>query len=486
MRLNKDIFHFEEFSSRIGLKSTGWLLVGFLFSSGCATVSLDAGFDDVKAAVGERTPLQIFWNNGSELDRQAEEKVDSLLRRQLTADDAVQIALLNNRDLQATYADLGVAQADLVQAGLLSNPIFDAAITFPLSGGGSPDLEFGAAMNFLNVFYIPLRKRVAAARFAEAKTRVTGAVIDLAGRVRSAFYAYEADEQMLELRQTIVQALTASFDISRRLHSAGNLSDLDLARDRAQLEAGKLALRSAEIAARQSREELNVLMGLWGRQTEWKSAGRLPEIPDQALETEDIERLALNRSLDLAQARQRIAVAGEELGLTRWTALLPEFSVGPQAERNDGDWEAGPKLEFALPLLDQGQGRAGRAAAELRRAQQEYYAIAVRLRARARSVRDRLEGAADRAAYYREILLPLHERIVNETQLQYNAMQLGPLQLLRAREQQIETAVSYIGALREYWLARADIVQIVSGRLPGQTFAPARGAQTGRSVSEGH
>ena len=112
--------------------------------------------------------------------------------------------------------------------------------------------------------------------------------------------------------------------------------------------------------------------------------------------------------------------------------------------------------------------------------------MAVRLRARARSVRDRLEGAADRAAYYRDILLPLHERIVNETQLQYNAMQLGPLQLLRAREQQIETAVSYIGALREYWLARADIVQILSGRLPGHTLPPARGAQISRSVSEGH
>ena len=225
----------------IGLKNAGWLLLGLSILSGCATVSPDAGFDDVKAAVGERTALQIYWNNGSELDKQADEKLNFVLRRQLTADDAVQIALLNNRDLQAVYADLGVAQADLVQAGVLSNPIFDAAITFPLSGGGSPDLEFGAAMNFLNIFYVPLRKRVAAARFAEAQTRVTGGVIDLAGRVRTSFYVYEADEQMLELRQTIVQALTASFDISRRLHSAGNLSDLDLARDRAQLEAGKLA-----------------------------------------------------------------------------------------------------------------------------------------------------------------------------------------------------------------------------------------------------
>lgn len=454
-------------------KHTKWLLGALLFASGCASMALNAGFDEVRAVVGERTGSQLFWNNGTELDKEAAEKLDSLLKRQLTADDAVQIALLNNRELQAVYSDLGVAQADLVQAGLFNNPIFDAAVKFPVSGG-RPDLELGAAMNFLNIFYMPLRKRVAAARFEEAKTRVTGAVLDFAGRARSTFYAYEAQQQMLELRRTIVEALEASFEIARRLSEAGNITDLDLASERAQFEAAKLALRSAEMSALRSREDLNILMGLWGEQTQWKSAGRLPEIPKQGLETNDLERLALERSLNLVQARQRIIGAGEELDLTRWTTLLPEFTVGPNAERNDGAWEVGPKLDFPIPLFDQGQARTGRAAAELRRFQQEYYALAVRIRAQARQARGRLEGAGERATYYRDILLPLHERIVNETQLQYNAMQLGPLQLLRAREQQIQTAVSYIEALRDYWSARGDLGQILSGRVK-----PANGDQGG-------
>ena len=84
----------------------------------------------------------------------------------------------------------------------------------------------------------------------------------------------------------------------------------------------------------------------------------------------------------------------------------------------------------------------------------------------ARAVQDRIAGARDRALYYRDILLPLRERIVNEAQLQYNAMQIGIFQLLRDREQQIETGVAYVEALREYWLARADLAQIASGRLP--------------------
>ena len=206
------------------LKAAG-LITSLVFLSGCATVDLTAGFSDVSAAVEQRSALKIVWNNGSDLDREAEEKIRFFLRRKLTVDEAVQIALLNNREIQASYSELGVAQADLVQAGLFKNPIFDAAVTFPTSGG-RPDLELTAVMNFLDIFYIPLRKRVAAARLEETKLRVTGTVLDFAGRVRRDFYLHQANEQMLELRQTIVQALSASLDVARRLHEAGNISDL--------------------------------------------------------------------------------------------------------------------------------------------------------------------------------------------------------------------------------------------------------------------
>jgi len=468
-------------------QNAGWLFVFLVFASGCTTVMMNAGFDDVRTTVEERSGLEIYWNNGTEPDKEAVEKIDMLLQGKLTVDQVVQIALLNNRDLQSVYSDLGIAQADLVQAGLLNNPIFDAEIKFPTSGSQA-NLELVTVMNFLDLFYMPLRKRVASARFEEAKLRVTSAVLDFAARVRTAFYLYLANEQTLELRQSIVRALNASFEVAHRLNEAGNITDLDLARERALAEAGKLALRSAEIAVRQSREQLNDLMGLWGRDTEWQADRRLPEIPEQPIPTDDIERLALSRSIDLSHSRQRIVVAGEQLGLNRTTALIPELHAGALGERNEGAWEVGPVLEFPIPLFDQGQARVGRAAAELRRAQQEYYALAVRIRSTARAVRDRIEGAQDRALYYRDIMLPLHERIVNESQLQYNAMQLGPIQLLRAREQQIETAVAYIEALRDYWLARSDLGQILSGRLPASNGMPISrtGGQVKMMGRDGH
>jgi cobalt-zinc-cadmium efflux system outer membrane protein len=157
-----------------------YILALLVLLTGCATVNQQAGFADLSAVVTERSGMQVVWNRGSELDAQVANNIHALLAGELTADEAVQVALLNNRDLQATYAALGVAQADLVQAGLLKNPVFDIGVLFPLSGGVTK-LDLFTAVDFLHIFYIPLRKRVAAALFEDAKLQVTGSVLSPSG-----------------------------------------------------------------------------------------------------------------------------------------------------------------------------------------------------------------------------------------------------------------------------------------------------------------
>ena len=259
---------------------------------------------------------------------------------------------------------------------------------------------------------------------------------------------------MLELRQTILQALTASFEVSRRLHEAGNIADLDFARERALLEAGKLALRSVEVAVRQSREELNILMGLWGNQTSGKpktfTGNTAAGDPDRGSRTGSAQpqRGSFDRPATSGVCGRTTRTEQEQ------QLCFPNRTSGALGERTDGAWEVGPVLEFPIPLFDQGQARTGRAAAELRGAQQEYYALAIQI----------VPCHGPSAIAWRERGIALYtiaiscshfqERIVNEAQLQYNAMQLGPIQLLRAREQQIDTGAAYVEALRDYWLAR--------------------------------
>lgn len=441
--------------------------------AGCAAVTVDAGStrDAVSGIVKDRGGREPAVHD----DPSAADRVRSLLADGLTAEKSAEITLLQNRNLRALYTDLDVAESDLVQASLLHNPVFDAVLGFPVGGGEPVDFTFGVAMDVVDLLYVPLRKRVATARLEEAKLRVAAEVLEFAWRAETAFYRHQADAQMLEMRRQVAQSASASSELTRRMREAGNARELDLSSEQALAEEAKLDLRSAEIAEHQSREQLNELMGLWGEEaTTWRvAAPRLPDPPAEALDTTRLESRAIERSLDLAAAERLVAAAGESLGLDRASALFPEVDVGGSGDRDGGTYESGPKLVLPIPLFDRGQARVFRARAELARARELHYALAIRVRAVTRSTRDRLVGERDRAVHYRQVLLPLRDRVVRDTQLQYNAMQLGPLELLRAKELQIETATRYIGALREYWMARADLGLVLAGRLPPGEAAPA-------------
>jgi cobalt-zinc-cadmium efflux system outer membrane protein len=449
--------------------------------TGCAAAPKDAGFGDVRRDVADRTGLAVEWDRGTAADHAVSQRVRSMLAAGVDADDAVQVALLNNRNLQATYEGLGVAQAELVQAGLLRNPVFDADVKF-LEGGGGTLVELAVVQDFIDVLFIPLRQKVAKASLEAEKLRVTGAVLDLAGEVRRAYYEHAAAEQALELRRTVAAATEASYDLARRLRDAGNITALDLANERALHEAAKLELARAESAVLETRERLNVLMGLWGPDTNWTLRQRLADPPGDELPGDDVERRAVESSLELAAARQRVEAAGRTLGLNRSLALLPELEAGAAAEREpDGEWSVGPAVSLPIPLFDQGQAKNAAAAAELRAARRRYVAAAVEVRSAARSARNRLVAARDRAVYVKQVLLPLRQEITRQSQLQYNAMLIGAFQLLQAKRDEVEAGVAYVDALREYWIARSDLQQVQSGRTSGLGRAGA--ATTGATAA---
>lgn len=435
---------------------------------GCAAVAVDpqGGFPEVATIVKERTAQDVSWTPGATDDAATAETVKSLLDGGLDAEDAVKIALVNSRDLRAVYADLGVAQADLVQASLLHNPVLDAGVGLPVGGGGV-DVALGVAMDVIDLLYTPMRKRVAAAALEETQLRVAAAILDLAWRAETAYRRYQADEQMLEMRRQIAESAAASFDFARRLREAGNITELDLASEQALAEEAKLDVRLAEVEVQTSREQLNSILGLWGEEAAWQlAAKRMPDPPEQALDVDAVEARAIEASLDLKADESRVVALGEQLGLDRASALFPEVLLGGRGDRDAPEWEPGPSLLVPLPIFDQGQARIARARAELQRALDARYALAVRIRALARAARDRVQGYRERALYYRDVQLPVRARVVEQAQLEYNAMQISPIDVLRVKEQQIESAARYIDSLREYWLARADLTMILAGRVP--------------------
>jgi len=94
---------------------------------GCASFSPEGGLAPVEQTVRERLGKEVRWARSPADQDGIDQRVAELLARPLTADDAVQLALLNNRGLQASFQELGITEAEVVQAGRIPNPGFSFA-----------------------------------------------------------------------------------------------------------------------------------------------------------------------------------------------------------------------------------------------------------------------------------------------------------------------------------------------------------------------
>ncbi|MDE0040879.1 MAG: TolC family protein, partial [Candidatus Poribacteria bacterium] len=227
----------------------------------------------------------------------------------------------------------------------------------------------------------------------------------------------------------------------------------------------KLDLASAELEVAESREGLNALMGLWGESVSWSVASRLPDAPENPMELEGLEKTAIENSIDLALARQNIIAMGKQLGIAKATKLVPSLDLGMEIERAAGEWASGPSIGFEIPLFNSNQAKVDSAKFELRRRQQEFHALAVEIRAAVRAARRRLTTARQAALFYQNEILPLRRKIVEQVQLQYNAMQVGTPRLLLAKQQEIGAGRAYVQSLYNYHVARVELDQILAGRL---------------------
>ena len=435
--------------------------------TGCAQVPKEAGFGDVQKLVHQRIDFRLHWNQGSTADEQVAQAINDLLEKELSVDDAVQIALLNNQHLQAVYEDLGVTQADVVEAGLLENPVFFGQTRFPDKSPSMTNLEFEITQNFLNILMLPTRKKLAALQFEEVKLRVADEVLKLAAEVRAAYYQAIGASQIEQMRQHIAEAAAAAYEMARRMHTAGNTSDLNLASEQGHYEQARMDHAQSTTLVVEIREQLISLMGLWGVQAELKLAHQLPEVPVQEMALEHLESLAIKNRLDLASVRQEVEVLAQALGITLDWRWIGKADVGVSTERDtDGQWVTGPSLTLELPIFNQRQADIARLEARLRQSQKRMAAQAVNIRSEVRSLRARLMMQRYLVAHYKEVIIPLQERIVLLTLQEYNYMLTGVFDLLIARQNELDNYQKYIETVRDYWVTRAPIQRVVGGRLP--------------------
>jgi cobalt-zinc-cadmium efflux system outer membrane protein len=442
------------------------LLAVAMLLGGCVKLSPEEAFVDVQTTTEQRIGKRVSWERSRGApSSDSSVELRALLAQPLTWDRAVQIALLNNRDLQALYADVGIAHADLVQAGLLKNPTLGGSVTF-VEAGGPTNLALTLAINIIDSFYRRLRERVAVHQLEETKLRVVGRILDVAGETMFAFIEYQAQLQLVEVLEGVVRAQRASVDAAKALREAGNIMELDLETQRTLLAQVSLDLAAAQAAAAAARESLNVFMGLYGNDTQWHANKRLPPLPAREPPLADAERRAIQASLDLAKAEQGLLKLAHQYNLVDKRAIIPSLTLGVEADRSDRVWEVGPSYSIELPLFDRGDAKRAKATLEIEQARDKYTALAVRIRSEARLARVQILTTRKAAYYIQTVVVPQNAKVVQLTQASYNAMQVGIFQLLNAKRQEIVSGQLYVNSLANYWRARARHGLIMSGRLP--------------------
>lgn len=480
-----------------GRSLTGSLAGVALLLGGCASFSPDAGLSVASEYASLELGKDIAKSSDQGIAPSAEARVDALLRRPLTADGAVQVALLRNRGLQAAFNGLGVSEAQYVQATLPHAPTF--SIT-QWGLGFNTEIERSVAASVLDLATLPARAEIARQRFRGDQYNAADQVLKLAGEARRQFYRTVAANQAIAFLEQALASTESASTLTQQLGETGALNKLEQAREHAFYSELGAQLAKARVQQRAERERLTRLLGLWGRDIEFRLPKDLPALPKRLVDGRGIEVEALRRRADVQAARFELQSLVGQFGLDQATGFISVFDVGfanQYARSRTFESGAAPKVDkgslngfsadLTIPIYDFGT-------TAVRGAKEAYLATANRLAERAVNARSevreayqRYRGQYDITRHYQTSVLPLRRTIQDQALLQYSGMLLDVTTLIIDARARILSNIQAIEAKRDFWIAATDLkAATVGGGFSADNFGgEAAGGTPGESLAVG-
>ncbi|WP_419523753.1 TolC family protein [Lentibacter algarum] len=480
------------------------LVFGFpLILSACASAvpgiytEPKAGFANISSqvtpAIGKRTAFAETQAENEALKKQVHAMVH---RKTISADTAVQVALLNNKGLQASYANVGLSAAEAWQQSTPENPV----VSIGILGIGAAELGVYRAIEGMiatNILEAKTRKqRVALAdvNFRAAQLTAVNDSLTLANQTRQAWInavaAFEAASYLKRAKATS----DAGSELARKLGETGALNNAGQAREHAfnaEL-AGQLA--QARLNATRAKEDLTKLMGLWGTEVDYYVPDALPALPRSVGRVSNVEGKALRNRVDLRVAKLGLEAQAAAFGLTDQTRLVTDleiiagFETEREAEDGETETETTPQveLEFAIPIYDTGKARMRKAELMYLQAANVLAERAVNVRSEARGAENSYHASYKIARHYRDILVPLRVTVEEEGLLSYNGMITNTFELLTDVREKLSASLEAANAKREFFMAQADLTAAIYGGGSGSAGAGGEGATLAAGGGAGH
>jgi outer membrane protein TolC len=460
------------------------VLTASLLLSGCATFSPDRGMGVVADIAGNTIKKDVVAIRSVDDAQRAGDAVKRLLRRTLNVETAVQVALVNNRGLQAAYNELALAETDLVQESLPPTPTFSIS---RIAGGGAVEIERQVVGDILALATLPFRSEIARRRFRQAQLRAALETLRLASDVRRSYYRAVGANEMVGLLTDAKSTAEATAKLASKLGETGSLNKLDQAREQVFYAETTADLAAARQEATSSRERLARLMGLWDGDLTFRLPKALPTLPRRPSALPSIEVDAVTHRIDLQIARIELDALAKALNLTeasRFVTLLDVAGIGKTTRDPDGSRfrERGFDIQFQIPIFDGGEVRVRQAAETYNQAFNRLTEKAINVRSEARDAYRTYRSSYEIARQYEREVLPLRKIITEEMQLRFSSMQVDVFALLVEARQRIASMRAGIDAKRSFWLAQSDLQTAVngggSGEIPTET-RPTTTAQAG-------
>lgn len=474
-------------------------------SAGCLRVDPTDDYVRTTALVRERVGAVDVFDPASE--PLVEQRVTALLEGGLTVDEAVQVGLLANRSFQALFAEIGASRADVVQSRLLSNPSVNFSARYP-DGGGRPSIMFSFGQELVDLWQIPVRRKVAENKLEQVVSDVARQGIDLVADIKTKCH------RVLGLIQTEARVVEnvalaqRSFGLADARFKAGEAGLLDLNLVKTNVLQAELELIAVRRDRRIAETALARVLGLARWKTPWTLS---PTAPANSLSIVDDDALvldAMQQRLDAQAAARGVAAAEGELK-RQWLNIFPKVMIGLEAERMEQrsmpdrnipasvaresiragalsapeimsqgerqqqkrqmiDTLIGPSLSITLPIYDQNQAQIAKADFAARKSRTEYEALLDQVAQEVQSAAAMVRAAVQLVDFYERQSLPQAAQTLDAASLSYEAGEQNVLALIEAQGAVIRLQREVIIARRDLAIALAELERAVGGRLTGE------------------
>ncbi len=466
------------------LRRSGKIVASFgvlVVVGGCATVNPKQDYDRVGQRVIEATGQDRVYR--PEDDALVEELVEELLQDGISADEAVQISLLNNPSLHAAFMDVGIARADAVQAGLYSNPLLNVSALFPDSGGLA-NIQSTIAQNIAELWQVPVRKRMAERSLDAAIVVLARTTAVLAADAKAAYYDAVGTDARLRITRENLVIVQNLLELTLTRQQAGAANELDVNLSRGVAVDSEIAVERDRLSSANARRNLATVLGLVvdadALVLNDPLPGDFPETPG----AQSLVELAKLWRLDLQAAGQVVSAAQEKL-VYEYRRVVPQVQIGLSLERSERtrqggrdllgdtarssianggltapgiqprserrraqgqDLIIGPSLGVTLPIFDQNQAQIARAQYALQQAYKAEDALDRAVTQEVRSAVDRAMTAWRLMRMYRDQSIPLAQGNLDLSREAYRAGRASFLSVLEAQRFFLETRRGYVEA----------------------------------------